>query len=116
MKKPLILLLLLLTPTLVFARITKEEVVGTWKLTSKHHYLTMVFNRKGFVKITEGKNKDKPQTLPLGIWSTVNDELKITIYGKTKFIYKHVRFKGKTISVRNRHGKIEHFSYTPPTE
>lgn len=116
MKKALILTLLLLLPTLALARITKEEVVGNWKLISKTHYLTLAFNRKGFVRITMGDKKHKPKLLPLGIWSTVDDQLKITIYGKTKFLYKHVRFKGKTITVRNRHGKIEHFRYTPPTE
>lgn len=116
MKKPLIFILLLLTPTLLFARITKEEVVGNWKLISKNRYLTMSLNRKGFVKITTGDKKHKPQVLPLGIWSTLDDELKITIYGKTKFRYTHVTFHGKTISARNKDGKIVHFRYTPPTE
>jgi hypothetical protein len=116
MKKLSILILLLLIPTLLYARLTKEQVVGSWKLISKDHYLTMVLNRKGFVRITEGDKKHKPKLLPLGIWATIDNELKITIDGKTKFLYKHVRFKGKTITVRNRHGKIEHFRYTPPTD
>jgi hypothetical protein len=114
MKTIILLTTLLLTPTLLFARLTKDEVVGNWTLMSKHHYLTMTLNRKGFVKITTGNKKHKPRTLPLGIWSAVDDELKITIYGKIKFLYKHVRFKGKTITVRNRHGKIQRFKYTPP--
>lgn len=114
MKKSVILLVLLMTPTLLYARINKNQVVGKWTLTSKQHYLILDFNRKGFVNITEGDKKHKPQKLPLGIWSTVDDSLKITIYGKVKFHYTHIRFKGKTISVHNRHGKIERFHYIPP--
>ena len=116
MKKLVILILLLLTPTLLFARITKKEVVGNWQLINKHRYLSMTFNRKGFVKITTGDKKHQPRILPLGIWSTIDDNLKITINGKIKFHYRHVRFKGRIISVRNRHGRIERFRYSPSTE
>lgn len=116
MKRLTIVIILLLASSLLFARITKEQVVGQWKLISKKHYLVMVFNRKGFVRITEGDSKHKPQLLPLGIWSTLDDSLKITIAGKIKFQYRSVKFHGRKITVRNRHGKHEHFRYTPPAE
>lgn len=116
MKKLFILILLLLTSTTLFARITKENVVGNWELVSKDHYLMMVFNRKGYVKITEGDSKHKPKLLPLGMWAATDGVLKITIYGKTKFIYSHIKFEGKTITVRNSRGKTERFRFTPPTE
>lgn len=114
MKKTTTIALLLLTPALVFARLTKDQVVGTWTLVSKHQYLTIELNRKGFANITKGDKKHKPEKLPLGIWSTIDNELKITIYGKTRFLFRHVHFRGKTISVRNRHGRVLHFQYTPP--
>jgi len=114
MKKTIIIALLLLAPTLVYARLTKNQVVGTWTLVSKHHHLTIELNRKGFANITEGDKKHNPEKLPLGIWSVLGNELKITIYGKTKFLFKHVRFRGNTITVRNRHGRIQRFHYTPP--
>lgn len=117
MKKTLIFLLLLLSPALVLAhQLTKNDIVGNWALISKDRYLTLAINRKGFVAITagkKGKKKDKPQALPLGIWSLTDGVLKITINGKTKFIYRHIRIKGKKITARNWHGKIVHFRYSP---
>lgn len=114
MKKLIILFLLLLAPTWALARLTKNQIVGTWTLVSKHQYLTIELNRKGFANITQADKKHKPEKLPLGIWSTIDNELKITIYGKTRFLFRHVHFKGNTITVRNRHGRVLHFRYTPP--
>lgn len=117
MKKTLILLFLLLSPALVSAhQLTKNDIVGIWKLNSKYRYLSLAINRKGFVAITEGKKgkkQTKPQALPLGIWSLTDGVLKITINGKTKFIYRHIKIKGNKITARNRHGKIVHFSHSP---